>query len=284
MTGNRGGVVISGASTGIGRACALRLDSLGFDVFAGIRKQADADALRARASERLVPVVLDVTDQQSIEAAARQVSDSVGERGLAGLVNNAGITVTGPLEFLPLEEFRRQLEVNLIGQLAVTQSFLSLLRRDRGRVVNVSSIGGRVALPFLGPYAASKFGLEGLSDSLRRELRPWGIEVSVIEPGSVATPIWEKGVAAGDALLERVPPEGRSLYGDRIASLRKVAQATADRGMPPEEVARVIEHALTADRPRTRYLVGRDAKMRGRIARFVPDRLFDRLIARAMDR
>jgi NAD(P)-dependent dehydrogenase (short-subunit alcohol dehydrogenase family) len=277
-----GGIVISGASSGIGRACALHLDKLGFDVFAGVRKEADGERLREEASGRLVPLPLDVTDQASIEAAADKVAGSVGDRGLAGLVNNAGITVSAPLEFVPIDELRKQLEVNVIGQVAVTQAYLSMLRKARGRVVNVSSIGGRVALPFLGPYAASKFAIEGLSDSLRRELRPWGIEVSVIEPGSVATPIWEKGVAAADALIERFPPEAQALYGKAVASMRKAAAEAGNRGLPPEQVARTVEHALTARRPKTRYLVGRDAKMRARIARIVPDRAFDRLIARAM--
>jgi NAD(P)-dependent dehydrogenase (short-subunit alcohol dehydrogenase family) len=278
----RGAVVITGASTGIGRACALHLDNLGFQVFPGVRKEADGDALRSEASERLTPLLVDVADQASIEAAADTVTRTLDGQGLAGLVNNAGITVTAPLEFVPIDELRHQLEVNVIGQVAVTQAFLALLRKARGRIVNVSSIGGRVALPFLGPYAASKFAVEGLSDSLRRELRPWGIEVSVIEPGSVATPIWEKGVAAGDRLLEQMPPEGHALYGESVAKLREVAAATARRGMPPEEVARTVERALTAPKPKTRYLVGRDAKVRARMKSVLPDRAFDRLIARAL--
>jgi NAD(P)-dependent dehydrogenase (short-subunit alcohol dehydrogenase family) len=279
---DRGHVVITGASSGIGRATALHLARLGFTVFAGVRKQADGERLRGESDGRLTPVSFDVTDHGSIERAAAQIGEAAGEAGLDGLVNNAGVAISAPLEFVPIEELRRQLEVNLVGQVAVTQKFLPLLRKGGGRVVNVSSIGGRVALPFVGPYAASKFGLEAVSDSLRRELRPWGIEVSVIEPGSVATPIWEKGAATGDQLAQALPPEGRALYGEAIASMRRLAAETASRGIAPEQVAKTVAHALTAAKPRTRYLVGRDAKMRARIAKLIPDRLFDRLIARAM--
>ena len=197
-------------------------------------------------------------------------------------MNNAGVAISGPLEFIPIEELRRQLEINLVGQVAVTQAFLASLRKGRGRVVNISSIGGRVALPFVGPYAASKFGIEAVSDSLRRELRPWGIEVSVIEPGSVATPIWEKGTAKANELTEKLPPEGQELYGEGDRSDAEDRRRDRGRGIPPEDVAKDVAHALTASKPKTRYLVGRDAKMRARIAKVVPDRVFDRLIARAM--
>src|SRR5688500_9161604 len=191
LTG-RGAVVITGASTGIGRACAIDLDGRGFRVFAGVRKDEDGERLR---SERpsIEPLRIDVTDAGEIAAARDRVGEEVGERGLAGLVNNAGIAVPGPLEHLPLDEIRRQLEVNVLGQIAVTQAFLPLLRTARGRIVNIGSIGGRVALPLLGPYAGSKHAMEGISDSLRRELRPWGIEVSLVRPGPIATEIWERG-------------------------------------------------------------------------------------------
>ena len=275
-------VVVTGASSGIGKACALHLEGLGFQVFAGVRKEADGERLRAESGGNVTPLSIDVTDQESIRAAAAQVSGAVGEQGLAGLVNNAGVAISGPLEFIPIEELRQQLEINLVGQVAVTQAFLASLRKGRGRVVNISSIGGRVALPFVGPYAASKFGIEAVSDSLRRELRPWGMEVSVIEPGSVATPIWEKGTAKANELSEKLPPEGHELYGKAIASMQKVAAETAARGIPPEDVAKDVAHALTASKPKTRYLVGRDAKMRARIAKVLPDRVFDRMIARAM--
>jgi NAD(P)-dependent dehydrogenase (short-subunit alcohol dehydrogenase family) len=206
-----GTVVITGASTGIGRACALHLDSLGFDVFAGVRKPEDGERLAAEGSERLRPLQLDVTDAAQVEAAAREVGEAVGDRGLAGLVNNAGIAVSAPLEFIPIDELRHQLEVNVIGQVAVTQALLGLLRRGKGRVVNIGSIGGRVALPFVGPYAASKIALEALTDSLRRELRRTGVEVSIVRPGGIATPIWDRGIGAADQIREQMPPEGESV-------------------------------------------------------------------------
>ena len=279
-----GAIVITGASTGIGRACALHLDSLGFDVFAGVRREQDADALRADGSERLRPVMLDVTDADAIAAAAATVGEAVGERGLAGLVNNAGVAVASPLEFIPIAELRRQIEINVIGQVAVTQAFLSLLRKGGGRVVNIGSIGGRVALPFVGPYAASKFAMEALTDSLRRELGASGIEVSIVEPGGIATPIWERGVSTGDSLRADMPPEGEQLYGRALDAMRKAAADIGRNGLPPQAVADVVTHALTAGRPRTRYLVGRDAKIRARLAKVLPDRLFDRMIARAIGR
>ena len=178
-------VVITGASTGIGAACALHLDQWGWRVFAGVRKQGDAEALRAQGSARLTPVSLDVTDTVSISTAASAVAGAVGAAGLAGLVNNAGIVVPGPIELLPLSDLRRQLEINVVGQVAVTQAFLPLIRAGRGRIVNMGSIAGRMATPFTGAYGASKFALEALTDALRLELQPWGISVSIIEPGAV---------------------------------------------------------------------------------------------------
>jgi NAD(P)-dependent dehydrogenase (short-subunit alcohol dehydrogenase family) len=277
-----GAVVITGASTGIGRACALRFDSLGFRVFAGVRRSEDGDRLREEGSKRLIPVTLDVTDQDSIHAAAATVEREVGDRGLSGLVNNAGVALSSPLEFIPLEEFRRQLEVNVVGQVAVIQAFMPLLRRGRGRIVNIGSIGGRVALPFVAPYAASKFALEAITDSLRRELMPSGIEVSIVSPGGVSTEIWDRGLKAADDIRAKLPPRAEELYGPALDTTRKAAAQIGRDGMPPDRVAQVVEHALTAARPRTRYLVGRDAKLRAAMARWLPDRVFDRLVARAM--
>lgn len=283
-TANRGTVVVTGASSGIGEACTLHLERLGFQVFAGVRNAADGERLRSESSGNVTPISIDVTDQETIRTTAARVAEAAGDSGLAGLVNNAGVAISGPLEFIPIDELRRQLEVNLVGQVAVTQAFLALLRKGRGRVVNISSIGGRIALPFAGPYAASKFGIEAISDSLRRELRPWGIEVSVIEPGSVATKIWEKGTAKARELSENLPPEGLELYGGAIQKMQKLAAETAARGIPPEEVAKDVAHALTSPKPKTRYLVGRDAKMRARVSGLVSDRMFDRLIARALEK
>lgn len=187
-----------------------------------------------------------------------------------------------PLETIPIDDFRRQVEVNLTGQVAVTQAMLALVRRARGRVVFVSSIGGRMALPFGGPYHAAKFGIEAVADCLRQELRPWGIDVAVIEPGSIDTPIWGRGERIADELAERAPAEQEALYGEAIARLREAARRTAQRGIAPEEVAAAIERALTARRPRTRYLVGRDARAQALVSRLLPDRLVDRIVARAM--
>jgi NAD(P)-dependent dehydrogenase (short-subunit alcohol dehydrogenase family) len=276
----RGAVVVTGASSGIGEACARRLAGLGFQVFAGVRKSQDGERL-AREIAGVTPLTIDVIDADSIAAAARMVEQQTGGR-LAGLVNNAGIAVPAPIEHQPIDDFRRQIEVNLIGQVAVTQAFLAQLRAARGRIVNVSSIGGKVAVPLLGAYAASKFALEGFSDTLRRELRPWGIEVSVIEPGTIATPIWDKGIASGDELRETMPPAAQRDYGDLIATVRTASEEGARTGLPPDAVAKDVAHALTARKPRTRYLVGREAKSRGVAARYLPDRLIDRAIARVM--
>src|SRR5215211_4734235 len=271
-----GVVLVTGASTGIGEATALHLRELGFEPVAGVRRDEDAERL---GGQGLRTVRLDVTDEAQI-AAARE---SVGDGALAGLVNNAGVAVAAPLEFVPLDQLRRQLEVNLIGQVAVTQAFLPALRRAGGRIVNVGSIGGRVALPLLAPYNASKFALEGLSDSLRRELRAQGVDVVVIEPGGVKTPIWGKGNELADELTAQMPPEGERLYGRLIANVRKeTLKIERERGLPPRAVAEVIGRALTADRPRTRYVVGGEAKVRAQLARLLPDRAMDRLIGRAL--
>lgn len=272
--------VITGASTGIGAACALHLDGLGWQVFAGVRQPADGEALRQQASDRLTPLLLDVTDPADIAAAAATVTTAVGEGGLAGLVNNAGIALGGPLEFLPIADLRRQLEVNVVGQIAVTQAFLPLLRRRPGRVVNMGSISGRVAMPFVGPYAASKFALEALTDSLRVELRPWGIHVSIIEPGPIITPIWQKSLAAADELTQALPPAAHQLYGAAMAKARERLIGASQAGIPPEAVAQVVAHALTAKRPKTRYPIGRGVRLAILFARFIPDRLRDWLITR----
>jgi NAD(P)-dependent dehydrogenase (short-subunit alcohol dehydrogenase family) len=273
-------VVITGASTGIGAACALYLDQLGWRVFAGVRKQADGNSLQQQASDRLTPLLLDVTDTAAIAAAADTVAAAVGPAGLAGLVNNAGVAFSGPLEFLPIADLRRQLEVNVIGQVAVTQAFLPLLRQGRGRIVNMGSISGRVASPFLGSYAASKFALEALTDSLRVELRPWGLEVIIVEPGPIATPIWDKSLALADDLIRHLPPQGRDLYGPALATARARGLRFGQAGIPAEAVAQVVAHALTAPRPKTRYLVGRGLRLAVLLTKFLPDRLRDWLIAR----
>ncbi|HEX6229598.1 MAG TPA: SDR family oxidoreductase [Solirubrobacterales bacterium] len=274
-------VLITGASTGIGRAAALRLDSRGWRVFAGVRREEDAAALSEAGSERLAPLILDITDPEQISAAADLVGTAQGDAGLDGLVNNAGIAVPGPLETLSIDDFRRQLEVNLTAHVAVTQALLPAIRAAGGRVLFITSIGGLMAFPMFGAYHAAKFGLEAVGDVFRRELARWGIRVSVIEPGSIATPIWERGLDEADAVGERASDRHDELYGEVIATYREVARRTAARGIPPEKVAEAIERALTARRPRTRYLVGADARGQALAARLLPDRLVDWLIARA---
>jgi NAD(P)-dependent dehydrogenase (short-subunit alcohol dehydrogenase family) len=278
--GARGAVVVTGSSTGIGRACALHLDRLGFKVFAGVRKEADGKQLKGEAPERLEPLILDVTNPEHISRAAERLTEATEGR-LAGLVNNAGIGVGGPLELLPVDDFRHQIEVNLIGQVAVTQAFIPALRRARGRIVFISSIGGLVATPYMAPYHASKWGIEGVGDALRQELHGFGIQVSIVEPGSIATPIWDKGRATATEVRGNLSAEGEELYGESLARFGQRLEQTAGRGAPPEKVAEVVVHALTARRPRTRYLVGADARVTAALKRVLPDRLRDRLVARA---
>lgn len=273
--------LVTGASTGIGRATALHLDGEGWRVFAGVRRDEDAESLREAGSERLVPLMLDVTDSGQIDAAAERIGEEVGEAGLDGLVNNAGIAVPGPLETLPIEDFERQIGVNLVAHVAVTQAMLPAIRRARGRVVFITSIGGLMAFPMFGAYHAAKFGLEAVGDVFRQELRPWGIKVAVVEPGSIATPIWERGLTEVDALAGRARDGHADLYGKAIEAYREVARKTGARGIPPEKVAVKIEHALSARRPRTRYLVGADARGQAFLSRILPDRLVDWIIARA---
>ena len=271
-------VVITGASTGIGAACARHLDRLGFTVFAGVRKPEDGARLQQSGSDRLIPILLDVTDQPSIQRSIEIVSERVGVTGLYGLVNNAGIAVSAPLEAIPLPDLRRQLEVNVIGQVAVTQAFLTLIRQARGRIVNMGSIAGRSTIPLMGAYSASKFALEAITDALRLEVQPWGIHVSIIEPGAITTPIWTKSAedAAGREAIMTV--ELKRLYEPTVAAVRKVVGEAAKRAIPSEVVAKVVEEALTASVPKTRYLVGRDAKIRAFIGRILPDRIMDRLL------
>jgi NAD(P)-dependent dehydrogenase (short-subunit alcohol dehydrogenase family) len=262
--------LVTGASTGIGRACAIHLGALGYEVLAGVRSESDAPP-------GTEPVRLDVTSAADIAAVAVRTGDT-----LAALVNNAGIAITGPVEGVPVEEWRRQIEVNFLGQVAVTRALLPALLRARGRVVNLSSIGGRVAGPLFGPYSASKFALEAMTDSLRREVAQFGVRVVSVEPGGIATPIWDKGTADAVRLIGEMPEETRERYGRLIAAVRREAENAARDGLPPEAVAEVVGRALLARRPRTRYVVGRKARVQAALARLLPDRAFDALIARAL--
>jgi NAD(P)-dependent dehydrogenase (short-subunit alcohol dehydrogenase family) len=271
-------VLVTGASTGIGRATALLLDSHGFTVFAGVRRKVDADSLAAEASNRLVPLILDVTKAADIAAAAKSIAAAVGDSGLDGLVNNAGTAAAAPLEFVPVEDFRWQLEVNLVGQLAVTQALIPLLRLAKGRIINVTSIGGLIAGAMLGPYNASKFAFESLTHTLRQELSPWGILAIAIEPGQISTPIWETSSAKSDSMIG-ANAQAEALYASRIAGARRMASNAAENGLPAIEVAKVIEKALTVKKPRTRYPVGMDAKLGAMLIARLPDRTRDRIFA-----
>jgi NAD(P)-dependent dehydrogenase (short-subunit alcohol dehydrogenase family) len=253
-------VLVTGASSGIGKATAEALAHRGWEVYAGTR---------STAPHGTTPIELDVT--KSV--------DHLRELDLHALVNNAGIAVSGPLEYLPLDQLRRQLEVNTIGQLAVIQACLPALRRNRGRMVNVSSISGRVALPLFGPYAASKFAFEALSDSLRREQTE--VKVSLIEPGSIATPIWERALKDADALWDAMPAEAHRRHGKLVEAVRRIAQD--EDKIPPEEVVDAIVHALTARRPRTRYVIGKEARVSATLARALPTPVFDALIRRLLN-
>jgi NAD(P)-dependent dehydrogenase (short-subunit alcohol dehydrogenase family) len=251
-------------------------------VFAGVRKIEDGAELQRRGTNRLIPLLLDVTDAESIQKAHELVSKYVENSGLFGLINNAGIAVVGPLEAVPIPQLRRQLEINLIGQVAVTQVFLPLIRRARGRIVNMGSIAGRAAMPLMGPYAASKFALEAVTDALRLEVQQWGIQVTIVEPGAIATPIWEKSGREAVNLEAVTSTELRTLYEGVIAAVRKVVEKAAKRAIPSDAVAKVVEEALTSPRPKTRYLVGADAKLRALMVKILPDRISDRLLTWAL--
>ena len=275
-------VLITGASTGIGAACAIGCAGQGMTVFAGVRNPKAGAALRARGGAAIIPLELDVTDDESVKRAAGMVERHVGDAGLFGLVNNAGIAIGGPLELIPLAQLRRQLEVNVVGQIAVTQAVLPLLRRARGRIVNMGSIAGRGTIPMTGPYSASKHALEALTDALRLELYPWGIEVSIIEPGAIATPIWDKSLQISYDVEKDMPVEAKHLYEAAAARIRETMSVAAARAIPPDAVVKAVLHALTAKRPKTRYLVGRDAKLRALMLKWLPDRFQDWILKKVL--
>ncbi len=274
---HKGFILVTGSSTGIGRATARLLARLGYFVFAAVRKEADAESWRAEGQDRIEPVILDVTNADSVSTAMAHIDVRVGARGLYGLVNNAGIGLGGPIEFLPLDDLRRQFEVNLFGLVAVTQAAMPLIRRARGRVVHVSSASGLVSQPFAGPYCASKFALEAIADAMRMELRSTGIKVSIVEPGRIKTPIWERTLAEADRLRAAMAPKAEEYYGaelDQITSIVKKAEAS---GIPAEHVAEAILHAFNSPFPRTRYIVGVDAKVQVLASKILPTRAFDAL-------
>jgi len=274
--------LITGASTGIGRATTLRLAAAGWTVFAGVRDPAAGESLvKDAGGGRVIALSLDVTDAAQIEQARERLDREAGAAGLDALVNNAGIGgVAWPLELVSEEDLRRQFEVNVFGQVAITRALLPALRRAHGRLVLMSSIGGRVAMAFSAPYAASKHALEAVGDTLRVELRTSGVQVALIEPGSVATPIWDKTRAESDKLS--IPTELQQQYGQVPAAMDRALLKTGKRGVPPEQVAETIHRALTARRMRARYVVGRDAKAMLLAKSVLPDHWFDAMARRAL--
>jgi NAD(P)-dependent dehydrogenase (short-subunit alcohol dehydrogenase family) len=275
--------VVTGASSGIGYATVRTLAERGFHVLAGVRSETDAQRL---SGQNVEGVTLDITNPAHVAAIARRIGNDAAGRPLAALVNNAGVALNAPIETLPIEEWRRHFEVNFFGHVAVTQALLPALVAGRGRVVNISSIGGRVAFPTYGAYAASKFALEAVSDVLRREVGRYGVHVIVIEPGTVNSAMWGKGLTniqeVAAAFAAGASDAEKARYSDLLAAMTKQAEANVrnGNGVDPARVAAVIADAIQARRPRTRYLVGRDAKLLARITAVLPDRTFDRVVAR----
>lgn len=284
-------VVVTGASSGIGEAAVLRLATMGWKVFAGVRRGEDGERV-SRMASGIVALRLDVTDGVSIAEAAHRIERETGEQGLTGLVNNAGIAVSGPLEYLPVDDLRHQLEVNVTGQVAVTQALLPALRRSTAldeagsaaaRIVFMGSIAGLTTSPLVGAYCASKHALEAVADAFRLELAPWRIGVSIIEPGVVFTPIWEKGSREGADRLDRMGPAAQDRYAPLFTAFRRIITGQRRRGVEPGAVAAVVGHALSARRPRSRYVVGRDARLRA-LLRHLPDPWHDRIVLSVLRR
>ena len=273
---SRGAIFVTGASTGIGRATAERLARAGYDVIPGLRRP---DALPEPVKD---PVTIDLADAASIGPATAQVLERAKGR-LVGLVNNAGYTVSGPAEALTVEDWRAQFEVNLFGHIAITGALLPALIANKGRIVNVGSIGGRMSSPFITPYNASKFAVRAWTDGMRMELAPHGVHVALLEPGSIDTPLWQKGNELADEQLERLTDEQRTRYARQIKGARKAADFAAGHGIPPERCAEVVEHAMTARRPKGRYLVGRDARLQAMVS-VLPVRISDRMTQTMLNR
>jgi NAD(P)-dependent dehydrogenase (short-subunit alcohol dehydrogenase family) len=276
----QGAVVITGTSSGIGRACAIGLADAGFHVFAGVRKDADGEALRDSTRGALTPIFVDVTDAAAVQAAAEEVARAVGGDGIAGLVNNAGIGVTWPMEAIPSDLLRVQYDINVFGQVTVIQAFMPLLRLAAGRIINIGSIGDRLTMPFGGALTSSKWALASITEALRLELRPWGIHVVLIEPASIHTEAVDKMQADADRTLAQLDEIQRQRYADAYRSMTRSALARERTGSSPDVVATSVIHALTTKKPKTRYLVGKHARALAFIARWAPDPLFDQIRVR----
>lgn len=273
-------VVITGASSGIGESCVRYLASRDWRVFATVRKEEQAVRLKQVSPGNISPILLEITDQSSIRQLAETVYSELKDAGLNGLVNNAGVAFSNAIEFLDLSDLRGQLEVNFVGQVAVIKALIPLLRKGKGRIVNISSTSGRIALPFLSPYASSKFALEAMSDALRVELRPWGIKVSIVEPGSIKTPIWDKSVQTAQERKRNLPPEAFELYGKVFNKFQETASEIGRTGLSPQKVSRAIELALISRRPKARYVIGKGTRWFLLVERFIPVWLRDWFIAR----
>ncbi len=252
---NKGAVVITGTSTGLGRATALLLDKQGYRVFAGVRTDKDAESLKQAASGDLTPIIMDITKAEQIKSASEFVSFAVGDEGLFGLVNNAVVAVDGPLECVGIDDLRWQFEVGVIGQIAVTQALLPAIRKAKGRIINISAIAGRLSMPFFGPLVASKFAVEALTDCLRMELRSSGVEVLSILPDSMNTEVSDKVEASYQKTLAKMSPEAKALYGKNYGIFMEDVVKANHQGMPPEKVANVIFKALEARKPKRQYVV-----------------------------
>jgi NAD(P)-dependent dehydrogenase (short-subunit alcohol dehydrogenase family) len=273
--------LITGTSTGIGRATALRLAALGHHVYAGVRHSADSPRLPDSSPGTITPITLDVTNSAHIEAAADLVDEHTGGAGLDALINNAGVAVSWPLELVPVDLFRQQLEVNVTGQLAVIQAFLPAVRHARGTIVVVGSVGGRITLPFAGPLNASKSAVAALAGSLRQEVAPSGVTVVLVEPGSIRTEAVDKLEQDARAALAAFPPQGRALYGQPYTATTQAALRRERHGSAPSVVADVIARAIHAPHPPARLLVGTDARLLAAAAR-LPTRLLDALRLKAL--
>jgi len=275
-------VLITGASTGIGEASALEMANNGWYVFAGVRKKEDGEKLQEKAGRAIIPLILDVTKKEDIKEAEKRVQEIVENIGLAGLVNNAGIAIPGPLEILPIEDIKQQIQVNLLGVIVMIQTFLPLIRVSQGRIVVIGSNSGFWCEPFLSIYGATKFGLEGIVDALRLELRPWNINVSIIEPGCIRTPIYEKSRESISKLQDKTPIEKQNLYAKAINALLSSVDIAEKIAVSPEKVAKAVRHALESRRPKTRYRVGIDSKIESFLIKFIPDHLRDYIIRKLM--
>ncbi|MDZ7966944.1 MAG: SDR family oxidoreductase [Nostoc sp. DedSLP03] len=278
----KGAVLITGTSTGVGRAAAILLEKQGYQVFATVRQAKDAESLRQEyKSGSLTPILMDVTKAEEIKFAADIVSKSVGDRGLVGLVNNAGLLVDGPIEYISIDDLKWQFEVNVFGQIAVTQAFLPLIRKAKGRIVNIGSIGGKMTFPFSSALCASKFALESFTDALRMELEPWGIEVILVEPGSIASAAPDKVEESFQKNFANMSPEAKAMYGDAYKFFVEGLIKSNRIGMPSEQVAGAILEALEASKPKTRYFLSKDQislVLNLMLKKFIPDRSFDAMI------